>query len=109
MGFISAIKDRSHILHTTHTPKFLNLNTFTDLWPASNYGEDVIVGVIDSGVWPESESFKDTGMPPKVPKKLKGTCEVGQNFNSSMCNAKLIGVRYFNKALIEKNPNIKIC
>jgi len=34
---------------------------------------------------------------------------VGQNFNSSMCNAKLIGVRYFNKALIgKKNPNIKI-
>ena len=33
---------------------------------------------------------------------------MGQNFNSSMCNAKLIGVRYFNKALIEKNPNIKI-
>ena len=33
---------------------------------------------------------------------------MGQNFNSSMCNAKLIGVRYFKKALIEKNPNIKI-
>ena len=108
LGFISATKDRNLMLHTTYTPKFLNLNPSTGLWPAWNYGEDVIVGVIDSGVWPESESFKATGMPTKVPKKWKGTCEVGQNFNSSLCNAKLIGARYINKGLIKSKPNIKI-
>ncbi|KAB1199443.1 Subtilisin-like protease [Morella rubra] len=92
VGFISAFKDSSFTLHTTHTPEFLSLNPSTGLWPASNYGEDVIVGVIDSGVWPESESFKDNGMSPKLPKKWKGMCVEGQSFNSSLCNAKLIGV-----------------
>ena len=60
---------RSLTLHITQTPKFLNLNPSTGLCPASNYGEDVMVGVIDSGVCPESESFKGAGMPTKVPKK----------------------------------------
>ncbi|CAI0451624.1 unnamed protein product [Linum tenue] len=33
----------------------------------------------------------------KLPSKWKGTCQEGQEFNSSLCNSKLIGARYFNK------------
>lgn len=40
-----------------------------NLWPNSNFGEDVIVGVIDSGIWPDGESFKDYDMTKKVPAK----------------------------------------
>ncbi|GMP48773.1 hypothetical protein CsSME_00016014 [Camellia sinensis var. sinensis] len=43
-----------------------------------------------------------------IPAKWKGTCEVGQEFNASMCNSKLIGARYFNKGLIASKPHIKI-
>ncbi|CAA0834703.1 subtilase 4.13 [Striga hermonthica] len=52
---------------------------------------DTIVGVIDSGIWPESESFNDNGFGPP-PYKWKGACNGGINFT---CNNKLIGARYY--------------
>ncbi|CAN1814300.1 Subtilisin-like protease SBT5.6 [Linum perenne] len=62
----------------------------------AGYGKSVIVGVLDSGVWPESESFSDEGME-DIPKSWKGICETGQDFNSSHCNKKIIGARYYLK------------
>lgn len=107
VGFISAFKDSSPTLDTTHTFEFLGLNSLSGLWPISNYGEDVIIGVIDTGVWPESPSFKDNGMT-KVPSKWKGTCDEGQDFNSSLCNLKLIGAKYFYKGIVAAMPNVNI-
>lgn len=43
---------------------------------------DIIIGVIDTGVWPELESFTDQGFGPP-PKKWNGFCKGGSNFT---CN-----------------------
>ncbi|XP_027093406.2 subtilisin-like protease SBT3 [Coffea arabica] len=103
-GFLSAYKDKVGTLDTTYTYKFLQLNHADGLWPASDFGNDVIVGVIDTGVWPESPSYRDGGMP-KVPSRWKGRCAGGdsEDFNSSLCNKKLIGVRYFYQGILAAN------
>ncbi|KAL1367110.1 hypothetical protein HN51_021178 [Arachis hypogaea] len=106
-GYISSILDAQVKLHTTHTPKFLGLNPSFGAWPNSQYGKDVIIGLVDTGVWPESESFKDNGGFTNVPSRWKGQCENSIHFNSSNCNKKLIGAKFFNKGLIAKNPKIK--
>ncbi|XP_022879898.1 subtilisin-like protease SBT1.9 [Olea europaea var. sylvestris] len=102
-GFLSAYPDNIVTPDTTHTYKFLSLNTATGIWPASEYGKDVIIGIIDSGIRPESPSFKDEGMT-EIPARWKGICQAGEGFNSSLCNKKLIGARYFSKGVREANP-----
>ncbi|KAL1817760.1 hypothetical protein ACET3Z_020334 [Daucus carota] len=106
-GYVSSFRDVPVKLDTTHTFKFLDLNSNYGAWPESDYGKDVIIGVIDTGVWPESKSYDDYGMAP-IPSKWKGTCEIGTQFNSSLCNKKLIGARYFSKGLLARHPNATI-
>ncbi|CAJ2663148.1 unnamed protein product [Trifolium pratense] len=103
-GYISSIKDLHMKLDTTHSPQFLGLNPNIGAWHDSNFGKDVIVGLIDTGIWPESKSFNDYGMT-KIPSKWKGQCENSIHFNSSLCNKKLIGAKFFNKGILAKYPN----
>ncbi|KAI5059115.1 hypothetical protein GOP47_0025434 [Adiantum capillus-veneris] len=96
-GVLLVIPDDALVeLHTTRTPHFLGLNASSGLWPSSNYGADVIIGIMDSGIWPEKKSFWDTGLSP-IPERWKGECEEGTDFKASLCNKKLIGARSFFK------------
>ncbi|CAL5195888.1 unnamed protein product [Lathyrus oleraceus] len=105
-GYVSSIPDLPLKLDTTHTSQFLGLNPYKGAWPASEYGKDIIVGVIDTGVWPESESFKDDGMT-EIPSKWKGKlCQFENSNHSSFCNKKLIGARFFNKGFLAKYPDL---
>ncbi|PHT30794.1 Subtilisin-like protease SBT1.6 [Capsicum baccatum] len=95
-GILSVMPEMKYELHTTRTPLFLGLDRSADFFPESNAMGDVIVGVLDTGVWPESKSFDDSGFGP-IPASWKGECESGTNFSSKNCNRKLIGARYFAK------------
>ncbi|GKU88305.1 hypothetical protein SLEP1_g2588 [Rubroshorea leprosula] len=75
-AFIAAIPDRSMRLHTTHSYQFLGLEQGRGLWHASNLESDVIISVMDTGIWPEHPSFQDHGFGP-APARWKGTCESG--------------------------------
>ncbi|XP_042506543.1 subtilisin-like protease SBT4.3 [Macadamia integrifolia] len=89
-GVVSVFPSRTLQLHTTRSWDFIGLSTAVKRIPKSE--SDVIVGVLDSGIWPESESFDDEGFGPP-PKKWKGVCKGGNNFT---CNNKLIGARFYS-------------
>ncbi|XP_027115037.1 subtilisin-like protease SBT1.1 [Coffea arabica] len=96
-GFLAATPDELLSLHTTHSTQFLGLRSGRGLWSAPSLASDVIIGVVDTGIWPEHISFHNSGMSP-VPSGWKGVCEAGTKFSSSNCNKKLIGARVFSKA-----------
>ncbi|QCD76929.1 Peptidase S8 [Vigna unguiculata] len=104
--FVHKNQPKIYSLHTTRSWEFVGLDTPLNPWKENSdqkngdllsraqYGKDIIVGMIDSGVWPDSLSFSDEGMEP-VPTKWKGECQNGTAFDSSRCNRKIIGARYY--------------
>ncbi|KAL1559786.1 cucumisin-like [Salvia divinorum] len=87
-GVISVFPNRKLNLHTTRSWDFMGFSR-----GVLEQGQEgnIIVGLIDTGAWPEHPSFNDTGYGPPPP-KWKGTCQT-KNFT---CNNKLIGARYYN-------------
>nr|XP_015887199.2 CO(2)-response secreted protease-like isoform X1 [Ziziphus jujuba var. spinosa] len=103
-GVVSVFPDPLLKLHTTHSWDFLKYQTAlkvdsnpnSDSNSSISQGSDTIIGILDTGIWPESESFTDKGMGP-VPSRWKGKCMEAADFTSSNCNRKLIGARFYNQ------------
>ncbi|RVW25793.1 Subtilisin-like protease SBT4.4 [Vitis vinifera] len=88
-GVVSIFPNRLLQLHTTRSWDFMGLSETVKRNPTVE--SDTIIGVIDSGIWPESQSFSDEGFS-SIPKKWKGVCQGGKNFT---CNKKVIGARTY--------------
>ncbi|TVU30823.1 hypothetical protein EJB05_22467, partial [Eragrostis curvula] len=96
---LAVIPDGELPLHTTRSQKFLGLSRLIGLLPASEGGPDVVIGVIDSGVYPKDRaSFAvDPELPPR-PGSFRGRCVSTPTFNASAyCNDKLVGAKMFYK------------
>lgn len=108
-GVVSVEEDRLLHLDTNRTPTMLGLDAANGLWNqlggVKSAGENVIIGVIDSGIWPESKSFEDKtrndrrGRGPSDYPMLRdwyGKCRPGEQFPPAMCNGKIIGAQWYN-------------
>lgn len=97
---------------TTHTPQFLGLPT--GVWPTGGgfdrAGEDIVIGFVDSGIYPYHPSFATHNTDPYGPfPKYRGKCEHDPDTKRNFCNGKIIGAQHFAEAAIAAgvfNPSI---
>jgi subtilisin family serine protease len=111
-GVAAITADSVQTLDTNYTPTFLGLTAAGGLWSQVGgqgaAGENIVIGIVDSGIWPENPSFADrvdaNGVPSHSgstvvygapPATWKGSCVSGEGFAVANCNNKLIGARYF--------------
>ncbi|CAN1846624.1 Subtilisin-like protease SBT4.4 [Linum perenne] len=88
---VSIFPSKNLQLQTTRSWDFLGFHQPTMI-KNLNSGSDVIIGVLDTGIWPELPSFSDRGLGPP-PAKWKGACDPGTS--DFTCNNKIIGARYY--------------
>ena len=121
----SIAPDEPRALQTNYTPTFLGLDQPGGLWSQlggkQHAGEDIIIGIVDGGVWPENLSYADkvdaNGVPTfdpnatqaygAAPASWKGTCQTGEGFTEAHCNNKLLGAQYFNAVRLTETDKIQ--
>ena len=131
-GVLSVTKDRPRKLTDSTNPvDFLKLTGSNGVWAAlggeKGAGRGVVVGILDSGYWPEGKSFagdtlgraRPTASDPFRPyrsgkdkivmrkadgQRFTGTCEAGDSFTGDECNTKVIGARHFSATYESQTP-----
>ncbi len=107
-GVADVQKDTIRKALTNMSPRFIGCDgvwngTGTGGLPGTK-GEGMIVGVIDSGIWPEHPSFADDGSYPPPPARWKGGCQPPDDGSPGYsCNNKLIGINHFLNSYVEAN------
>lgn len=104
------IPDELYQAHTDSSPTFLGLDGPGGSWDSGLTGEGVVVGIIDTGIWPEHPSFAPDGISsppvslqdlvvdgPNEPYEMPA-CDFGNTAHNPNdapfeCNNKLVGAR----------------
>lgn len=131
---LAVTPDEARSLDTVSSPAFLGLegdrgNVWEQVGGIDQAGAGTVVGVIDTGYWPESASFAGADLPTaktvttaapgpawstakstggaKQTLFLKadggtfvGACVAGEQFASTTCNSKVISARYFDAGFV---------
>jgi subtilisin family serine protease len=96
------LADEMQFPTTDSSGEFLGLTAAGGAYDLNVKGDGVVVGVIDTGIWPEHPSFADDGSYPAPPVTLddseRPTCEFGKTAHNPAdapfeCNNKLVGAR----------------
>ena len=130
---VSVTKDTLHVTTDDHrSTDFLKLSGSNGVWStvggAKQAGKGVVIGVIDTGIWPENPSFagatlgtaQDQSDPTKAYKQgdtivvqktngktFTGTCQTGEQFTATLCNTKIVSARYFGDAYLNSSVKLK--
>ncbi|XP_026437100.1 subtilisin-like protease SBT2.5 [Papaver somniferum] len=97
---------------TVHTPQFLGLPM--GVWPTGGgcdrAGEDIVIGFVDSGIYPHHPSFATHNTAPYGPlPKYRGKCEIDPDTKRNFCNGKIVGAQHFGAAAVASgafNPSV---
>ncbi|CAO2146112.1 unnamed protein product [Urochloa humidicola] len=95
---LAVVPDTTHQLDTTLSPSFLGLTESSGLLQASGGAKDVVIGFIDTGVYPKDRASFASSPPslPPPPSTFRGGCVSTPDFNASVyCNNKLVGAKFF--------------
>ncbi|KAF5196818.1 subtilisin-like protease SBT4.14 [Thalictrum thalictroides] len=92
-GVISVFPNTVLRPHTTRAYDFIGMTK--SIQRNLNFESQIIIGLLDTGIYTDAPSFHDQGFSPP-PAKWKGTCDKGPAFSG--CNNKVIGARYYREA-----------
>lgn len=105
-------RDELRKLETATSPTYIGITEAGQAWSKGLTGENVVIGVIDTGVWPEHPSFADVATPkkgnkgPNIPYGSNvdfspSGCDFGNTAGNPYdapfsCNNKLLAARCYN-------------
>jgi subtilisin family serine protease len=125
---LSVVPDTRRKPDLFETPRFLGLQGPTGAWAQvggqDKAGKGVVVGVLDTGVWPENPFFAGAPVRRTTPggvgstyvkdgaihvvKKdggeFAGACQAGEQWYPTTCNSKLVGARFYADGFVANVP-----
>jgi subtilisin family serine protease len=99
-------RDARMVISTTHTPDYMAMPTgaWNKSGGVSNAGEDVVIGVVDTGIYPDHPSFSansSSGKPYAPLASFTAPCGTDARVPGGFCNGKIVGAQQFFATAIQ--------